>query len=340
MADYGFDDLGLHRIIGVTHPGNKASQRVLMKAGLEDAGWGHYYDRRLASLRGRAGSRLTVSGALAQSGLVPLDAQVLLAHVLGKDRAWLVAHGERTDAARALRRVPRAGTPTPGRRAGRLSHRKARILGPVARRLARRADPAPRDGDARRIGARAVAAGPRCARARPRHGLRCHCAGHRARAAAREDSRHGPVGGRARRGARQRAAPRSAPTSNSSRSDWYDGLAPADPFDLIVSNPPYVDGADPHLSEGDVRFEPSARVDAGRQRPRGDRPHRRRRARAPRARRLARRRARLRSVGPVRALFAAAGFADIVAARDLAGIPRVVAGTRICQSSDRPSPTS
>ncbi len=47
MADYGFDDLGLHRIIGVTHPGNKASQRVLMKAGLEDAGWGHYYDRRL-----------------------------------------------------------------------------------------------------------------------------------------------------------------------------------------------------------------------------------------------------------------------------------------------------
>jgi RimJ/RimL family protein N-acetyltransferase len=47
MADYGFDDLGLHRIIGVTHAGNKASQRVLMKAGLEDAGWGHYYDRRL-----------------------------------------------------------------------------------------------------------------------------------------------------------------------------------------------------------------------------------------------------------------------------------------------------
>ena len=47
MADYGFDDLGLHRIIGVTHRGNKASQRVLMKAGLADVGWGHYYDRRL-----------------------------------------------------------------------------------------------------------------------------------------------------------------------------------------------------------------------------------------------------------------------------------------------------
>ena len=30
----------------------------------------------------------------------------------------------------------------------------------------------------------------------------------------------------------------------------------------------------------------------------------------------------------VRALFTAAGFADIAAARDLAGIPRVVAGRR------------
>ena len=47
LVDYGFDDLGLHRIIGVTHPGNKASQRVLQKAGLEDVGWGRYYDRRL-----------------------------------------------------------------------------------------------------------------------------------------------------------------------------------------------------------------------------------------------------------------------------------------------------
>jgi RimJ/RimL family protein N-acetyltransferase len=47
LVDYGFDDLGLDRIIGVTHPGNHASQRVLMKAGLADAGWGRYYDKRL-----------------------------------------------------------------------------------------------------------------------------------------------------------------------------------------------------------------------------------------------------------------------------------------------------
>lgn len=47
MHDYGFDDLGLHRIIGVTHPGNRASQSVLTKAGLQDCGWGRYYDQRL-----------------------------------------------------------------------------------------------------------------------------------------------------------------------------------------------------------------------------------------------------------------------------------------------------
>ena len=47
LAHYGFDDLGLQRIIGVTHPGNKASQNVLLKAGLADIGWGSYYDFRL-----------------------------------------------------------------------------------------------------------------------------------------------------------------------------------------------------------------------------------------------------------------------------------------------------
>ena len=47
LVHYGFDDLGLDRIIGVTHRDNVASQRVLMKAGLPDCGWGHYYDKRL-----------------------------------------------------------------------------------------------------------------------------------------------------------------------------------------------------------------------------------------------------------------------------------------------------
>ena len=47
LVDYGFKKLGVTRIIGVTHPGNKASQHVLQKSGLRDAGWGRYYNRRL-----------------------------------------------------------------------------------------------------------------------------------------------------------------------------------------------------------------------------------------------------------------------------------------------------
>lgn len=47
LVRYGFDTVGLYRIIGLTHPDNVASQRVLQKAGLRDAGWGHYYSREL-----------------------------------------------------------------------------------------------------------------------------------------------------------------------------------------------------------------------------------------------------------------------------------------------------
>jgi RimJ/RimL family protein N-acetyltransferase len=47
LVRYGFDDVGLDRIIGVTHPDNVASQRVLMKCGLADSGWGHYYGWRV-----------------------------------------------------------------------------------------------------------------------------------------------------------------------------------------------------------------------------------------------------------------------------------------------------
>jgi release factor glutamine methyltransferase len=39
------------------------------------------------------------------------------------------------------------------------------------------------------------------------------------------------------------------------RSDWFESIV-AHPFDLIVSNSPYVAAADPHLERGDLRFEP------------------------------------------------------------------------------------
>jgi release factor glutamine methyltransferase len=39
-------------------------------------------------------------------------------------------------------------------------------------------------------------------------------------------------------------------------SNWTDVLDPALRFEVIVSNPPYIAQNDPHLSEGDLRFEP------------------------------------------------------------------------------------
>ncbi|GAB1258902.1 peptide chain release factor N(5)-glutamine methyltransferase [Aurantivibrio plasticivorans] len=47
------------------------------------------------------------------------------------------------------------------------------------------------------------------------------------------------------------------------RSDWYRNIEPHG-FDLIVSNPPYIDGEDEHLSQGDVRFEPASALIAER----------------------------------------------------------------------------
>jgi len=40
------------------------------------------------------------------------------------------------------------------------------------------------------------------------------------------------------------------------RSDWFELLDGF--FDLVVSNPPYIAASDVHLSEGDLRFEPSS----------------------------------------------------------------------------------
>jgi release factor glutamine methyltransferase len=40
-------------------------------------------------------------------------------------------------------------------------------------------------------------------------------------------------------------------------SDWFTNV-PQSKFDLVISNPPYIDGNDPHLSQGDVRFEPDS----------------------------------------------------------------------------------
>ena len=39
-------------------------------------------------------------------------------------------------------------------------------------------------------------------------------------------------------------------------ASWFDGVSEEAQFDLIVSNPPYIDATDPHLAGDGVRFEP------------------------------------------------------------------------------------
>ncbi|WP_312367350.1 peptide chain release factor N(5)-glutamine methyltransferase [Stenotrophomonas sp.] len=46
------------------------------------------------------------------------------------------------------------------------------------------------------------------------------------------------------------------------RGHWYAALG-ADRFDMIVSNPPYIAAGDPHLAQGDLRFEPPPALASG-----------------------------------------------------------------------------
>ena len=45
-------------------------------------------------------------------------------------------------------------------------------------------------------------------------------------------------------------------------SDWFSNITDKE-FDVIVSNPPYIANDDPHLSQGDVRFEPKSALTSG-----------------------------------------------------------------------------
>ncbi len=109
------------------------------------------------------------------------------------------------------------------------------------------------------------------------------------------------------------------------QSNWYAGLD-AERFDLIVANPPYVAEDDPHLRQGDLRFEPPEALRAG---PDGLADIRAIVASAPEH---------LRPGGwlllehghdqatACQALLTAAGFETIFTLADLAGLPRVSGG--------------
>lgn len=62
--------------------------------------------------------------------------------------------------------------------------------------------------------------------------------------------------------ARDNATRLQAPNLRLLRSDWF-GALEGETYDLIVSNPPYVEAANPHLQRGDVRFEPVSALASG-----------------------------------------------------------------------------
>ena len=62
--------------------------------------------------------------------------------------------------------------------------------------------------------------------------------------------------------ARQNAATHGTSNIKFVAGDWFDPLADRR-FDVIVSNPPYVRDADPHLGKGDARFEPRRALAGG-----------------------------------------------------------------------------
>lgn len=63
--------------------------------------------------------------------------------------------------------------------------------------------------------------------------------------------------------ARQNAARLGTPNIRFIESSWFSRLGKSSRFELIVANPPYVAENDPHLAQGDVRFEPTMALTAG-----------------------------------------------------------------------------
>ncbi len=270
----------------------------------------------------------TIRGALEASGLVPLDAQVLLAHVLGKDRAWLVAHGSDAlapvdaDLFFALASRRRSGEPVAYLTGVREFWGLPLVVSPAVLiprpetealvELALSCLPVDRDVRVLDLGTGSGAIALALAHERPRAYVLATDTSAAALSIARDNA--------------QRL---NLVDVEFLRSDWYANLPVADfraAFDLIVSNPPYVAARDPHLAEGDVRFEPQPALTPGL----GGLEAIRTIVMGARDRLVPSGRLAVEhgydQADAVRALFDAAGFVEIVAARDLAGIARVVAG--------------
>jgi len=266
----------------------------------------------------------TVRQALAQSGLVPVDAQVLLAHVVERNRAWLAAHGSdpltpvQADVYFALAKRRRNGEPvaylTGVREFWGLALRVTSdvlIPRPETEALVELALawlPGDRPTRVLDLGTGSGAIALALASERPQARIVATDMSTAALAVAHDNARQ-----------------LALTNVEFVPADWYDGT-PGEGFDMIVSNPPYVAAGDPHLTEGDLRFEPAAALASGvdglgalRTIIAGARAH------------LVPRGALIVEHGfnhseSVQDLLRAAGFGGIAVRRDLAGIPRVAAG--------------
>lgn len=269
--------------------------------------------------------RLTVRQALAQAGVAPIDAQVLLAHVLRADRAWLIAHAtdplahSQVEQFFSLARQRRDGEPvaylTGWREFWGLSlavDRSVLIPRPETETLvecALRRLPADRPLRVLDLGTGSGAIALAIAQERPRTEVLATDRSAAALVVARKNAE------------RMKLA-----SVRWLQSDWYAELPTGGArFELIASNPPYVAERDAHLREGDVRFEPRTALCAG--------------VDGLDALRIIIRGARERLVeggalvvehgydqaDAVRDLMLGAGFSDVESLRDLAGIPRVAA---------------
>lgn len=270
--------------------------------------------------------RLTVRQALGQAGLAPIDAQVLLAHVLGVERAWLYAHAPDplaladVDSFFALTRRRRDGEPVAyltGRREFWglcvAVDRSVLIPRPETETLvesALRMLPGDRVVRVLDLGTGSGVIALAIALERPHAEVLGVDRSHEALAVA------------AKNADRMKLA-----NLRWLQSNWYDALSgEGRPFDLIASNPPYVASADPHLGEGDVRFEPRTALCAGE-----DGLDALRVVIAGAHERLVSGGALVVEHGynqaeAVSMLMHGAGFTDVGSLRDLSGIPRVAVG--------------
>jgi release factor glutamine methyltransferase len=204
---------------------------------------------------------LTVRQALAQCGLAPVDANALLAHVLGKDRTWLVAHAtdpllqKKIDEFFAAAKRRRDGQPVAYLTGTREFYSLALQVTPdvliprpetetlVEAALAYVAkDAAARILD---LGTGTGAIALAIARVRPRAEVMAIDVSDAALAVAATNAQRLGIG-----------------NVRFTQSNWYASLGETR-FDFIVSNPPYIAADDPHLREGDLRFEPRAALTPG-----------------------------------------------------------------------------